>query len=250
MMRDRAMDRIRSAFVWFAVVGALGLVGACVGGESDQRVSAARLTAAQRVGSRAPSLPVFVVRLAQGDIAEGASQRSTVDELAAEAEEVSRPIDEARVLFLEVLAESAEEGRVRADVVATVADRVVRATERAAPKLFLIVAELQRVLTKRQRETLVLLLAKSFDKWSPAWDATSPHPRPLSDASDRRWVMALSGDDLAFRAMGDEFARAMSARARDWTTHFPERVGAELANQSPSDRRVLILRLRSDDWAD
>jgi hypothetical protein len=236
---------------------ALVLATGCLIGAArreEQLASTTHLTALH-LGSRTPPLPVFVVRIAQSELPLSNEQAKSIGALSTDADATTQPIDDARIVFLELLAQSVEQGSFATTPVKTAADRLVRATEQATPQLVAQVEDLHRTLTPAQRRILVQIVTTKFDAWAPLWDAAEWEPksepnrytaRPLEGAA-RQWIMAFRDEDT--RALGTAITLDTTTRARQWTADLGRRIEMDLPKLDPTQRRALIIRLRTDGFA-
>lgn len=213
----------------------------CVDLGPSERYATTSVTASV-VESRTPPLPLFILRLASSELTLGAEQAREVESLVIEAGVAVRPIDEARVVFLEILASSIEEGRYRAPAVTAAAERVVHATEQASPTLESALQRLHSTLTVSQRAALVQVVGRRIDAWAPSWRAPSSAAAALDD---HRWLSALKTESFD-RAAAGEMGRDITVTARAWSLGLARHVATALETLDAAARRDLVTQLRTD----
>lgn len=213
----------------------------CIYVGARERYVTTTVTAAA-LESRNPPLPLFVIRVARNELTLDATQSRELESLVREADVAVRPIDEARIVFLESLAGSVEEGRYRTVGADAAADSVVRATEQAAVSLASVMQRLHSALNSRQRAVLVQLVRERIESWAPSWGA---HSSGETVSDGHRWVTALATESFDSSAAG-ELGRDITGTARGWTALLERRVAADLPSLDAAARRKLVVQLRTD----
>lgn len=221
---------------------ALVLVSACFGCvyfSSSQRFPPPTLRAAD-LNTERPLPPVLLVRVAQRELTSlDGAQIEALEMISARADRVSRPIDAARVVYLEILARVLD-GSERPAAIEPARARLVAAIAAAAGDLEGVVRELHGALAREERSELARDFAVWVARHEPAWSGT-----PKID-----WVDGFAADELT-RVVLDGMRASVEDDAARWSAAVERRVGEALAGTAdrPSDaaRRELARRLRADD---
>ena len=220
------------------LAGAVVLASGCLYvGSNAEQVSTTTLTAA-RTTTVPPPLAAFVVRVAEDEDALEPAKARAVEELVREVDEAVRPIEDARIVFVDVLARAMIDRRFMPASADAAADRFVRATEQAAPRLRSAVERLHAVLDMRERRALVEAVAARFERWERVWETS-----PGRTTEGHPWVGTLAGNSPAT----NEIARDAVTTARRWSAGLVAEVGA-LAEDPALDasaRGQLASRLRA-----
>jgi hypothetical protein len=201
---------------------------------------------AGEVESRHPPLAALVVRIARSDLDLDPAQEPEVDDLIRRTNAAIRPMDEARILFLETLARMVTEDRYSPALVALASERLVIATEAALPKLESALIDLHAALSPRQRVTLVQILNLRIAAWAPTWKL----PKTAAMMADEQsWIGSLASDQEP--PLDEQVLRAMREDAiftvRHWSAQTSRRVMELLPSLiNAEQRRALSLELQLD----
>ena len=221
------------------LAGAVVFASGClyVGSNVDQ-VSTTTLTAA-RTTTVPPPLAAFVVRVAEDEDALDPAKARVVAELVREVDEAVRPVEDARIVLVDVLARAMIDRRFTPATADAAADRFVRATEQAAPTLRSAVERLHAVLDTRERRALVEAVAARFERWERVWETSA-----AGTMGGHPWVGTLAGSSPATA----EIERDAVTTAQRWSAGLVAQVGAlaEDPGLDASARAQLASRLRAD----
>jgi hypothetical protein len=223
------------------VAGALVLSAGCLYvGTPGHEVGTTTLHSAQ-LSSVTPPLATFVIRVAENDLSLDASQATAVGALSREMDTLTRPIDDARIILAELLVRAVNERRLNPALAAAAADRLVKATESAAPKMTAAVERLHRLLSPAQRKLLSERVLSRTAGWGRSWDA--------NPAQDHAWTATLADGALAPAA---EIHHDAVATARRWADHVVGVVRTKLDGAALDDaaRSQLVTRLRTGERLD
>jgi len=227
MLAGRRSCSVAGAWKHLLFAGAVVFAPGCpYVGSNSEKPSTTTLTAA-RTASMAPPLAAFVVRVAEDEDALGPGPSRAVEQLVREVDESVRPVEDARVVFVEVLARALTEGRFEPAPAHVAADRVVRATEQAAPALRSAIERLHAVLVPRQRAALVEAVTARFDRWAHVWgDAPG-------SIDEHAWIGTFAGASPAT----SDVERDAVTTARRWTSRLVGDV-ARIAEHPTLDARA------------
>lgn len=206
-------------------------------GASDREPASARVESAE-IASHTPPLSAFALRVAVADLPLDAHDSALATQLEHECEPWMQKIDQARELLVDVLVRDVEQHRFDASAAKAAADRVVAATDEAAPHLDAALVKLHDALDPWQQRSLEQNVRARFLGWSTEWNARS--------ATDHPWLATLAEPALAAGATID---RDLHETAQHWVDSIIEDVGAKAPAVSfgDADRRDLIDHLRSAD---
>ncbi|MBX3232539.1 MAG: hypothetical protein KIT84_16310 [Labilithrix sp.] len=223
------MSRVGS----FARTVGLSLVlGGCLLASVRERESMAPpptlMAAKVHASSAAPVLPIVMLRTARDELGLDDASRANVAMIVHEAEFKSHVIVHARAAFLEILAQSVEEGRVDEVEVAIFSDQVSWAMEESSRPLRAAMLQLYDALTEEQRALLVQKMAEKTALWAPTWAASREH----------RWLSGFERGDLA------DFGGDLVRTGRGWADKSAANVRKNLPRLDPAARRALAASLR------
>lgn len=220
----------RSAIEAAAVLAISG----CFWFGGSNETSSPRLQSAE-ISSHTPLLTAFTLRVALADVPLDEKDTALATQLEHDCEPWMQKVDDARDVLIETLVRDVEQHRFSPEEAKAAGDRVVAATDEAAPHLAAALVQLHDALDPWQRRTLEQDVRARFVDWSTEWNAES--------ATEHGWLATLSGPALADPAT---LERDTHATARHWVDTVVAEVGvrAPLASFSDADRSDLIARLR------
>ena len=188
-----------------ALLGAVGC-GAATGLAGRTEVTGAQLA------TRTPLLPGFFVRVAEAQLSLTSEETRALGALAAEADAAMRPVDQARIVFLETLARGIEDGALGPTVDVS-RERLIRAATQAAPALRSVVERLHALLSPAERAFVVDVASSRLDRWAASWPVVATAPSLRARYNDRIAELLAEPDPRRAALHLDKATAYRSARA-------------------------------------
>ncbi|MBX3232565.1 MAG: hypothetical protein KIT84_16440 [Labilithrix sp.] len=226
----KPLSRRRAVLAALAAIGSGCLyLGNTAPTQSRTQVRSATLASAT------PPLGAFVIRVAASDLDLDAEQARVIGELVHDADESIRPLDDARVTFLEVLVRAVTEHRYDEATVAGAAAAVLVAARTTSMRLLHALVKLHGVLEPEQRRLLVARVGARWDGWAAAWHGGAPQDHP--------WLATFLRPAFPEDTRMIEDAVRIASRWADETS-AEVRDACARPTLDDDDRRKLLERLR------
>ena len=187
------------------------------------------------IASQNPPLAAFALRVARADLPLDAKEDALAAKLERDCESWMQNIDRARVQLIDTLVDDVAQRRFSPATAKARADRVVSATDDAAPHLDGALAQLHDALDVWQRRALEQAVRSRFLGWSTSWNAQA--------SNDHGWLTTLSAPALA---SGQTIDNDAHTTARHWADSLVDDVESKATSDafSDADRRDLVTSLQ------